>query len=136
MEEKFLITVDDSNRNISRTYNSLRNENDFLDVTLVSEDGVHIFAHKVVLSASSQFFKTSFKTSLKTADHPKPIFFFSGINSDILSSIVDFIYDGEVEILKENVKSFFDLAEKLKMDGIAKLNEHMTFIEDKAIDQT
>merc|ERR1719309_1451814 len=89
-EENLLTTVDDSSTNVPRTYSSLRNEKDFLDVTLVSEDGVHIFAHKVVLSASSQFFKTSFKT----ADHPKPIFFFSGINSVILSSIVDFIYDG------------------------------------------
>ena len=123
MGEKFLITLDDSHKNISRKYSALRNENEFLDVTLVSEDGVHIFAHKVVLAASSKFFKTSFQTSLKTSDHPKPIFFFSGINSYILSSIIDFIYFGEVEILKENVKSFFDIADKFKVDSIAKLNE-------------
>ena len=123
MGEKFLITLDDSQKNISRKYSALRNENEFLDVTLVSEDGVHIFAHKLVLAASSKFFKTSFQTSLKTSDHPKPIFFFSGINSYILSSIIDFIYYGEVEILKENVKSFFDIADKFKVDSIAKLNE-------------
>merc|ERR1719312_555073 len=116
MEEKFLITVDDSHRNISRTYSTLRNEKDFFDVTLVSEDGVHIIAHKVVLSASSQFFRTSFKK----ADHPKPMLFFSGINSNLLNSIVDFIYYGKVDVQKENIKSFFDVAEKFKLDGIPK----------------
>ena len=128
MQEKFLITVDDFHRNISRTFSSLRKEEDFFDVTLVSDDGVHILAHKVVLSASSEFFQASFKK----ADHPKPMLFFSGIPSNLLTSIVDFIYNGEVEILKENLKPFFDVAERFKMDGIPKLNDDDFPIENES----
>ena len=130
MQEKFLITVDDFHRNICRTFSSLRKEEDFFDVTLVSDDGVHILAHKVVLSASSEFFQASFKK----ADHPKPMLFFSGIPSNLLTSIVDFIYNGEVEILKENLKPFFDVAERFKMDGIPKLNDDDFPIENDNVD--
>merc|ERR1712098_780205 len=132
MKEKVLLTVDDSRKNVSRTYSSLRNEIDYFDATLVSEDGVHFYAHKVVLAASSQFFQTSFKA----ADHPKPMLFFSGINSNLLNSIVDFIYYGEVEISKKNMKSFFEVAERFKMDGIPKLHENDIYNNDETNEDT
>merc|ERR1719300_1327434 len=104
MQEKFLITVDDFHRNISRTFSSLRKEEEF------------------------------FQASFKKADHPKPMLFFSGIPSNLLTSIVDFIYNGEVEILKENLKPFFDVAERFKMDGIPKLNDDDFPIENDNVD--
>ena len=36
---------------------SLKENQDFTDVTLVSEDGLQVEAHKVILAASSPFFR-------------------------------------------------------------------------------
>ena len=38
--------------NVSKTFSSLRKEQDFYDIALLSDDGEAVSAHKVVLSAS------------------------------------------------------------------------------------
>ena len=42
--------------NISSSLGSLRENQDFTDVTLACEDGLQVEAHKVILAASSPFF--------------------------------------------------------------------------------
>ena len=44
---------------LTKSVSDLRNANDFIDVTLVSGDGKQFFAHRVILAASSPFFKMS-----------------------------------------------------------------------------
>ena len=43
-------------QNISTSFKKLRQKTEFHDVTLVSCDQKQVFAHKVVLSAGSEFF--------------------------------------------------------------------------------
>ena len=56
-EEKFCLEWNDFQSTVSGSFGTLRREKDFFDVTLVSDDGFHVSSHKVVLSASSEFFK-------------------------------------------------------------------------------
>ena len=112
--EKFCLKWKDFQVNVSNSFCTLRQENDFFDVNLVSDDGCTISAHKVVLSASSEFFKTI----LRKADHSKPMIFLNGVASTELNHILDYIYEGEVQLFQEDLNSFLDVAQKLKINGL------------------
>ena len=54
MSEKLCLKWNDFQENVNVAFASLREDNDFADVTLACEDGQQIEAHKVILTASSQ----------------------------------------------------------------------------------
>ena len=54
--QKFSLKWNDFQENTSSAFINLRDYLEFNDVTLVSEDGETMEAHKVILSASSPFF--------------------------------------------------------------------------------
>ena len=57
MLEKLCLQWNNFNENVEKAFGNLRQDSDFNDVTLVSEDGENVEAHKVILAASSPFFK-------------------------------------------------------------------------------
>ena len=57
MSEKLCLQWNDFNANVNKAFGNLREDNDFADVTLASEDGHQVEAHKVIRAASSPFFK-------------------------------------------------------------------------------
>ena len=112
--EKFNLKWNDFQTNVSKSFRCLRQEEDFFDVTLVSDDEVHISSHKLVLSASSEFFKKI----LKQCKQFNPLIYLSGVHSKELNSIMNYIYNGEVELYQEELDIFLDIAQKLKIDGL------------------
>ena len=76
--EKFCLKWNDFQVNVSNSFSTLRKENDFYDVSLVSDDDKVVSAHKVVLSASSEFFKSI----LRKADHSKPMIYLSAVGKE------------------------------------------------------
>ena len=112
--EKFCLKWNDFQKNVGNAFGLLRQDEDFTDVTLVSEDGKQIEAHKVILAASSPFFQTF----LKKNKHPNPMIYMRGIKSDDLIAIVDFLYYGETNIHQENLDSFLNIAEELSLRGL------------------
>ena len=58
--EKFCLRWNDFEANISKAFHDLKEEQDFTDVTLVCSDS-QVEAHKVILAASSPFFKRILK---------------------------------------------------------------------------
>jgi len=126
--EKFCLKWNDFQSSVTNSFRNVRNEKDFCDVTLVSDDEVSIKAHKFVLSSSSTFFKTI----LLNNPHQHPLLYLSGINSTDLNFVLDYIYQGEVQLFQEQLDSFLNVAQMLKIEGLLS-NEK----EDKAdtIDQ-
>ena len=61
MSEKFNLKWNDFESNASKSFSLFRNESYLHDVTLFSDDFKQIPAHKLVLSACSDYFKTIFK---------------------------------------------------------------------------
>ena len=55
---------------------------------------------------------------LKMIKHPHPLIYMSGLKSEDLLAMIDFLYYGEANISKENLESFFALAEELRMKGL------------------
>ena len=112
--DKFCLKWNDFQINASKTFRDLRREEDFFDVTLVSDDEKHIAAHKLVLSASSEVFKNI----LRKASHSNPMIYLNGFNSKDLNLIIDYIYQGEVQILQSDLDAFLNVAQKLKIEGL------------------
>ena len=61
MSEKFCLKWNDFNSNVSKSFSILRNAKYLHDVTLVSDDHGKVEAHKLVLSACSEYFRDIFE---------------------------------------------------------------------------
>ena len=122
MSEKFNLKWTDFQFNVTNSFNIFRSESNFCDVTLVCEGEESVKAHKVVLSACSSFFKNI----LKEYQHSHPLIYLSGVSSSNLGSILDYIYQGEVQIFQEQLDTFLETAQKLKIEGLLAEN-----IQDK-----
>ena len=114
MAEKFCLKWNDFQTNITNSFRKLRTAEDFYDVTLVSDDQQQVSAHKVVLSASSEYFSNI----LKSNKHSHPLLCLSGVNSKDLKDILDYIYNGEIQIYQENLDSFLNIAQRFKLEGL------------------
>ena len=104
----------DFKENAISSFEDLRQDKDFTDVTLACEDGHKMEAHKVVLVASSPFFLNI----LKRNKHPHPLVYMRGVRSENLLAMLDFFYHGEANVRQEYLDSFLVLAEELQLKGL------------------
>ena len=114
MDEVFLFKWNNFQNNVTNSFKGLREENDFYDVTLVSDDNQQVSAHKIVLSASSEYFKTI----LKTNKHSHPLLCLNQIDSSDLKNILDFIYNGELQIYPDQLDKFLNNAKRFQLQGL------------------
>ena len=119
MSERFSLKWNDFQSVVSQSFSLLREEADFYDVTLVSDDLTQISAHKLVLSASSDFFKSI----LRKNPHSHPLLYLSGVDSTSLGFVLDYIYQGEVQIYQNELDNFLEIAQKLKIEGLLSTEE-------------
>ena len=114
MNEKFSIDWNDFEENTIKSVSQLRNEEEFCDVTLVSDDLKRIMAHKVVLASSSEYFKKI----LKTNKHSHPMLCLTGISSMDLENVLNYVYQGTLMILQEDLERFLNIGKRLRLDGL------------------
>merc|ERR1712179_299029 len=101
-------------KNIREYLRDLREDQRLCDVTLVTDDGKHIHAHKVILSSGSNFFRDVFLKS----NHSNMLIYLKGTNSADLENVIDFIYNGEACIGEENLKQFIETGKELQIKGL------------------
>ena len=95
--ETFCLRWNEFEGNVSRSFSSIRNNNQFFDCTLTTDDdddeaySDNLRAHKVILSACSSFFK-NILTKESMCTHPNPLIYLKGISAKELKYILDFIY--------------------------------------------
>ena len=116
MSEKFCLKWNDFHSNVSKSFGLFRNEDYLHDVTLVSDDHHQMSAHKLVLSACSEYFKDIFKNNNKS--NAQTILCLDGIATDDLKNIMDYIYNGEVNIFQDGLDRFLGVAQRLKLEGL------------------
>merc|ERR1719481_2243709 len=105
--------------NIREYFKKLREEQRLFDVTLATDDGQLVQAHKIILSAGSIFFSEIFTES----NHPNMLIYLKGINSAGLNSVLDFLYDGETFVTQEEMRAFFETGKELNVKGLEGLSE-------------
>ncbi|XP_044756238.1 modifier of mdg4-like isoform X4 [Coccinella septempunctata] len=111
--EQFSLCWDNFHKNMSSGMNSLLENEDLVDVTLAVE-GKYLKAHKMVLSVCSPYFKELFKTN--PCKHP--IVFMKDVSYVALSDLLQFMYQGEVQVSQENLTTFIKTAEALQIKGL------------------
>ena len=99
---------------VTKNLKTLIQDQQFVDVTLHCE-GKSLKAHKLYLSACSNYFKNILK---ETNLWQHPILFLSEIPFVDLQKILEFIYCGEIEIPQNRLTSFLKSAQTLKINGL------------------
>ncbi|XP_060525321.1 modifier of mdg4-like isoform X6 [Cylas formicarius] len=111
--EQFSLCWDNFHKNMSSGMNSLLENEDLVDVTLAVE-GKCLKAHKMVLSVCSPYFKELFKSN--PCQHP--IVFMKDVSYVAISDLLQFMYQGEVQVSQENLTTFIKTAEALQIKGL------------------
>ena len=100
--------------NVRDYFKNLREDENYCDVTLATDDGHQIQAHKIILSAGSGFFNRIF-SQLKSKNL---VIYLKGVEKQILEKIIDFLYNGETNVAQDNLNQFFDSALGLQVKGL------------------
>jgi len=99
---------------IATAFQALRDEEDFVDVTIAC-DGHSFTGHKIVLSACSPFFHAL----LKVNPCKHPIVILNNVTHGQMEKLLEFMYNGEVSIAQEQLAAFLKTADNLKIRGLA-----------------
>ena len=116
--DELCLIWNDYNTNMSLSFKEIRDDHEFCDVTLAVEGNFKIEAHRVILAASSKFFKNL----LQDNKHPHPLIYMRGIKEKHLSAIVDFMYHGQAKVHKEDINEFLIVAKELELKGLSGIN--------------
>ncbi|XP_043210831.1 vegetative cell wall protein gp1-like isoform X2 [Amphibalanus amphitrite] len=112
--QQFCLKWNNYHVNIASSFDSLRVDEDFVDVTLACS-GCQLKAHRMVLSACSPFFRQL----LKSNPHPHPIVILRDVSQYNMELLLDFMYHGQVNVAQEQLPEFLKVAELLKVKGLA-----------------
>jgi len=121
------IQSDENDYSIRRCFSELLGDEKFSDVTLATNDGYEIKAHKVILSAGSSFFYNVLKRSL----HPNPFMYMKGIQKEELLKIVEFLYLGEAKLAVEDFEPFMETAKELQLKGLQSYSSGAILVENE-----
>ena len=113
MMDQFHLSWKEHGLNTAKTFHSLREDDQLCDVTIACEEGVFL-GHKIVLYASSLLFRSI----LKKHTHPHPLIYLKNISGRDMVALLDFMYFGEVKLVKEQLASFTAAAEEMKVLGL------------------
>ena len=130
-QEKFCLKWNNFEPNITKTFGRLRNETQLADVTLIGNDHHQVAAHKVVLSACSDVFKTIFCSS----SQPNFVLYLDSIDTEEIKLMMDYIYHGEVKIFQDNIERFLEIANKYHLEGLLSNDPDPDKKEEKDIPQ-
>ena len=130
MTEKFFLKWNDFQSNVTTAFSQFRTNTVYQDVTLVSDDHQQISAHRVVLSACSGYFNRV----LTQITNSHPFLCLDGINSFDLNNVLDYIYNGELQIFQEDLDRFLQIAQKLQLEGLLSSEELNPKIEEPTFD--
>ncbi|XP_063987737.1 zinc finger and BTB domain-containing protein 14-like [Diachasmimorpha longicaudata] len=113
--EQFSLVWNSFPTNLSSGLYSLLSDEHLVDVTLAAE-GKILRAHKLILSVCSTYFRDLFKGN--NCKHP--IVILKDVNYRDLYAMLQFMYQGEVNIKQEDISSFLKVAETLQIKGLTK----------------
>ncbi|KAK9874366.1 hypothetical protein WA026_002716 [Henosepilachna vigintioctopunctata] len=101
--------------NMQSAFSSLLSKEQYCDVTLVAE-GKSLKCHKLILSSCSSYFDQVLENIMP---YHHPVILIKDIPFGILKSLCDFMYAGEVNILQGDLNQLLEVAESLKIKGLA-----------------
>ncbi|XP_068748404.1 kelch-like protein 12 isoform X2 [Montipora capricornis] len=102
---------------ILKSINRLRKEKKLCDITLKVRDR-EFCAHRVVLSACSDYFSAMFTGDLEESH--QSIVELQGLDPDTMEFLLDFVYTESIQVSVENVQALLPAACLLQLEGVQK----------------
>ncbi|XP_046396283.1 longitudinals lacking protein, isoforms A/B/D/L isoform X7 [Ischnura elegans] len=113
-EQQFCLRWNNHQSTLISVFDTLLESETLVDVTLAAE-GQYLKAHKVVLSACSQYFQELLCHHLEK----HPIIILKDVTFQELKALIDYMYRGEVNVSQEQLSALIKTAESLKIKGLA-----------------
>nr|XP_039269607.1 kelch-like protein 12 [Styela clava] len=110
-----VVLVSGHANNILDSMNELRSENVLCDVTIKCQD-VELPAHRVVLAASSSYFRAMFTTGMREKD--QSVVEIKGMSSNTVIILLNFVYTESVKVTTNNVQDLLPAACLLQLKGV------------------
>ena len=89
------------------------------DVTLACDDDHQLEAHKLVLASCSQVFK-SILTKKRVQNQ---LIYLRGLSKQDLDYMVEYIYQGEVNVMQDQLQRFLQVATDFKLKGLTDVQD-------------
>ncbi|XP_065076393.1 protein abrupt-like isoform X2 [Ochlerotatus camptorhynchus] len=99
--------------NIASGFQNLYDRGDLVDVTIAC-DGKLLKAHKIVLAICSPYFQEMFTSN--PCKHP--IIVLKDVSVNVMQELLQFMYQGEVNVKHSELQSFMKIAETLQIKGL------------------
>ncbi|XP_043236429.1 broad-complex core protein isoforms 1/2/3/4/5-like isoform X12 [Amphibalanus amphitrite] len=119
--QRFCLKWNDFRNSVTSVFEDLRKDGELVDITLCCE-GKKVKAHRMMLSACSPYFRDLLKEN--PCQHP--VFFLKDTTFSDLRAVIEFVYNGEVNVTQTQLSSFLKTAEMLQVRGL-------TGDEDKSV---
>ena len=112
--DKYCLRWNEYPSNLSNAFNELRNDEDFFDITLITEES-EIRCHKLILGACSPHFLQMIK---RLNSQLNPAIYLRGVRHEDIKNILEFMYLGVVNVCQEDLESFLSVAQDLCIKGL------------------
>ena len=116
---------------LKRMMKELMMNQDFSDVTLVTEDKKQIKANINILSVCSPVFRDILRTNRNSS----PIIYLRGIQYSEIESIIQFIYLGEATLFEERMDEFLSVAKSLEIQKLFNAESESNESESESNDE-
>ncbi|XP_017007530.2 broad-complex core protein isoform X2 [Drosophila takahashii] len=114
MDDEFKLCWKNFQDNIASGFQNLYDRGDLVDVTLAC-DGKLLHAHKIVLAICSPYFQEIFTTN--PCKHP--IIILKDVSFNIMMELLEFMYQGVVNVKHTELQSFMKIGQLLQIKGLA-----------------
>ena len=125
--KRIRLSWDDFPATVSQTFGSIRDEEYLADVTLMADDNSKVTAHRLVLSASSEYFKSIFKSKPSL---PNLVLCLEMVDKENLNQLLDYMYCGEVRMEEVKLENFLKIAKRFKLEGLCEEDTSKTIREN------
>ena len=125
--KRIRLSWDDFPATVSQSFGCIRDEEYLADVTLMADDNSQVTAHRLVLSASSEYFKSIFKISTTL---PNLVLCLGMVDKENLNQLLDYMYFGEVRMEEEKLETFLKIAKRFKLEGLCEEDTSKTIREN------
>ena len=112
--EKYCLRWNNFTCDLSSAFNELRDDKDFFDITLITEES-EIRCHKLVLGACSPHFRNIIR---RLSSVQNPAIYLRGVRHEDIKNILEFMYLGIVNIAQKDLDSFLSFAQDLGIKGL------------------
>lgn len=117
--KQYAVNWNNHMNHVRKAFDTLLTNCELTDVILYA-DGQKIGAHKMLLSACSEYFRNLFLE----LPQDNLVVVLNGVSYSVLIDILKFIYNGEVSVDSEVFESFLQTAEFLQISGLTDGRKH------------